>query len=249
MILRDQQLLNLDQEISEIFKDFQLKNPFKSSRGITFRQLATHTAGLPRESPCLFSSCEYSNEEIFSRLKNLAYIFPPETIPIYSNLGFSLLGHLSSNVSKMTYENLILSEIAVPLGLKNTGVKISRAPKINLATPYNSDGTPCDPTDCLVDFGWTNPAGSMYSTASDLGKLLSFFLRDNLPEDKKSGQILDGSTIREMMRISWLNSDKSSGFAMPFEVTQFGEYMLRIKRGDVDGYASQIVRNSNVLVP
>jgi len=235
-------VIHLDDELVSFFPDFRLQNRFATKRGITFRQLATHLAGLPRESPCAnFNNCSMDNKLAFARLQKLEYISPSDTLPVYSNLGFALLGNMIAAIQQVAYEDLIKTEVITPLGLKSTGVIMSKAPLNQLALPYYSDGTPCDPTDCLADFGWANPEGSIYSTAQDLSSLMSFFFRDRDPANPANGQILDGATIREMMRPSWINGDRASGFAMPFEMTQLGKFLLRLKRGDVDGYASEIV--------
>jgi CubicO group peptidase (beta-lactamase class C family) len=236
MILRDQKKIYLDDPVTKFFPEFRLKEPFPTKRGITFRQLATHTAGLPRESPCSSLSCNFPTEEILRRLTTVQWIERSDEIPLYSNLGFSLLGNFIANISNSSFEELIMNKIVTPLGLSSTGVNITTAPTSNMAFPYFPSGEACDPTECLRDFGWTNPEGGMYSSARDLASLMSLFFRDNVPD-----QILDGATLREMCRISWLNSDLISGFAMPFELTQIGNSHLRGKQGDVNGYGSQIL--------
>jgi CubicO group peptidase (beta-lactamase class C family) len=52
MKARDAGLISLDEEVKKHIPNFEIKSPYKTSRGITFRQLATHLAGMPREAPC-----------------------------------------------------------------------------------------------------------------------------------------------------------------------------------------------------
>jgi len=267
MILRDKGLLNVDDEVVKYFPDFYLRNPWGSisTKGITFRQLATHLAGLPRETPCddFFSKesathfrktltsktrekrkdlpCNISNREMFKRLHNLQYISPPDMLPVYSNLGFSLLGNMLASIANSSFNDLIMSDIIQPLKLKNTGVIIQNANPSLLATPYNQDLSECTVSNCLNDFGWSNPAGSFYSSARDLASLMSLFFRDYNKYDKYNGQILDGSSIRDMFRPQWINTDLNSGFCMPFEIVKFHDYLLKTKRGDVNGYAIEII--------
>jgi len=43
------------------------------------------------------------------------------------------------------------------------------------------------------------------------------------------------------MLIRYLNSGGEDGFALPWELYKVGDYMIRTKRGDVFGYASEII--------
>ena len=47
--------------------------------------LASHMAGLPRESPCeaMNSNCNFNNGEMWERFKNVTLVNPPGLIPQY----------------------------------------------------------------------------------------------------------------------------------------------------------------------
>lgn len=47
---------------------------------------------MPREPPCDSRNCSFSDSEMWARVANLTQIFPSDTFPVYSNLGFDLLG-------------------------------------------------------------------------------------------------------------------------------------------------------------
>ena len=55
--LRDKGILNLDDPVSKYLTNFTILSPYKTTRPITLRQLASHTSGLPREVPY---PCSYS---------------------------------------------------------------------------------------------------------------------------------------------------------------------------------------------
>jgi len=86
---------------------------------------------------------------------------------------------------------------------------------------------------------WDISSGVMYSTANDLGALIGLFFRDNIPAG--GTQLLDGQTLREMMEPVYINTDRASGFAIPFELEYFGNYLKQTKGGDVNGYSGKIV--------
>jgi CubicO group peptidase (beta-lactamase class C family) len=235
---RDEGRLNLDDEVRKYAPDFYLQNPFTSSgkRDITFQQLASHLAGLPREIPCL-DSCKFNNSEAFRRLHSLRMILPVDTLPVYSNLGFAILGNVLAQIHRQPFETYMKEKVLEPMGLLETGVDVTKAPLAHLALPYNPDGTECSAAECLSDFGWADPAGSFYSSCNDLAKVMIMLLN---PRPASSDQLIDGATIRESFLSQFIFTDKQSGFATPWELYYLDNYLLRTKRGDVNGYSSAI---------
>ena len=293
MILRDRGKLSLDDEISTHVPLFvEPINPWKSAkdkrRGITFRQLATHLSGLSRESPCSGSpdggvpgTCSMSDEEAFRRIGMTQLILEHDRLPVYSNLGFDVLGHALATVhGGGSYESMVDELVIRPLGLLNTGVNITQANRSLLAMPY------LDPTvrqaqeasssstrggrgprasrrpslspprlwhasasppsgkcrECLNDFGWSNPSGAMFSTVQDLLQIAKLvFHEDPLTTGEDTPPaLLESGSVRETLMPHFTNGD-GSGFGLTWELYKVGRYTLRTKRGDVDGYASELI--------
>src|SRR5262249_52395 len=73
MQLRDDGKLQLDAPIEKSLPDFQIKSRFPDARPATFRQVAAHYSGLPREAPMLH---EYQNMDevpsVEDQLKSLS---------------------------------------------------------------------------------------------------------------------------------------------------------------------------------
>jgi len=239
MMLRDQGKVHLDDEIKAYAPNFWLKNPFPSTRGITFRQLGCHMAGQPGEFQC-DGDCNVNNSVAYEKIHSMSYILPSDTRAVYSNLGFALLGNiLAQEIESSTFDAWLKANILAPLKMTSTGVNATNAPKSQTATAYVDNGQPC--LNCLNDFGWSDPCCSMYSSGRDLAKLITLLLNYDSPKNLQEGQVLDGSSIREMMQPRYLQSDRESGFALPFELYHLNDYMLRTKLGDVNGYSAQIV--------
>jgi hypothetical protein len=60
--------------------------------------------------------------------------------------------------------------------------------------------------------------------------------------DTKSGDsLIRPSTLREIMLPHYITTDRQGGYALTFELYKMNNYFLRTKRGDVDGYASEII--------
>jgi CubicO group peptidase (beta-lactamase class C family) len=75
-----------------------------------------------------------------ARVTNTALILPVGTMPVYSNLGFDVLGQSLAYIHKKPYENVIHDLLLEPLNLTHTGVNMTTLPLIqredNLAFPY-----------------------------------------------------------------------------------------------------------------
>jgi CubicO group peptidase (beta-lactamase class C family) len=88
MLLRDADRLSLDEPIEKHLPVCRLKSRFDEPSALTFRQVASHTAGLPREAPLDIwqQSGEYPPIEVaLESLKDAELIFPPFTEIKYSN--------------------------------------------------------------------------------------------------------------------------------------------------------------------
>ena len=262
MVARDAGKLSLDDPISKHVPAFSVKPPPGSTsstteRGITFTHLATHMSGLTRESPCVNQKCQMNDATAWQRISQTNQILAPDTMPIYSNLGFEVLGHATKiATNSKSYQDMIEKTIVLPLNLTSTGVNITSGVLENknqfkhLALPYvegNPSPRPCG-NFCLEDFGWQQPSGSCYSTVQDLGKIMSLMFQhdadtngDASSSSTKTNKVLQPSTLREILLPKYITTDRQGGYATTFELYKLGNYMLRTKRGDVDGYASEMI--------
>lgn len=58
---------------------------------------------------------------MLERIANLTLIFPPNTMPIYSNLGFATLGRVLEDMIGIPWEEYVQEMIVEKLELSNTG--------------------------------------------------------------------------------------------------------------------------------
>lgn len=109
---------------------FAVKNAFDPAKGaaaVTLESLASHTSGLPRESPCLFNK-ECTDSVIMAVLEQLPLSTKPLTHPHYSNLGTALLGRCCERAvraktqqSSITYEQWVAKNILAPFNMTSSG--------------------------------------------------------------------------------------------------------------------------------
>ena len=145
LMLRDsKQLRSLDADITEYLPEFSIINPFKTNRGITFRQLMSHMSGLPRESPCaniFVTGCNISDEDIYKNLASIELMYPPGQQPAYSNLGFGLLGRVLEKITNAKWEDSVKKMVFDQLGMTTSGNTFTSDDIEKLAIGYYANGS------------------------------------------------------------------------------------------------------------
>ena len=141
---------------------------------ITLLDLATHTSGLPREVS------SYPPKTPHFTFPNRAYRWAwlpkqklasaPGTAAVYSNIGYDLLGDALASAANTSYASLLHDRLLQPLNMWDTTLVPSSDQCARLLQPIKDEG-PC------TDTQPSGPSGGIYSTASDMVKLLEYLLR------------------------------------------------------------------------
>jgi D-alanyl-D-alanine-carboxypeptidase/D-alanyl-D-alanine-endopeptidase len=146
-----------------------------ANAGITVRQLATHTSGLPRLAPNMrLPTVDLGNpyagfgvEQAEEGLRQAAGV--PGATLLYSNFGYQLLGLVLERVSSLPYAQLITDRLLAPLGMSSSGVG------------SNAGGIPLPGHDHRGELPhWDRPlaaAGGVEATIGDLARYASACLR------------------------------------------------------------------------
>jgi CubicO group peptidase (beta-lactamase class C family) len=114
MLLTDRGLINPDDHVYKYIKAFD--TPEK--KGITIRNLLTHTAGLYEWYPLYYHSS--NKQETFKLIGELPLRFPVGKQRRYSDLGFMFLGEIIEKISGMPLEEFEKENIFQPLGMDST---------------------------------------------------------------------------------------------------------------------------------
>ncbi|GAA4781168.1 hypothetical protein GCM10023231_05690 [Olivibacter ginsenosidimutans] len=163
-----QDSVKLDDPITKYLPDSVASN--KDLTNITFRNLATHTAGLPRLPDNLLPSEEldpYKNYDVnalFSYLRNYKQHQKPDSLYEYSNLGYGVIGELLAQRYDSSYSELIEKKLCQPLGLIDTKEFPDGDQLQHFIPTYNNEGqlTP------HWHFQALSGAGALKSTVTDL---------------------------------------------------------------------------------
>jgi CubicO group peptidase (beta-lactamase class C family) len=255
MQLRDAGKLNLDDPVEKYLPEFKIKSRFPDARPATFRQVAAHYSGLPREPPMAH---EYQITEEFppveeqlKSLKNVEMILPAMTRYSYSNLGYNIMGLALSRVAKESYDQYVANQILKPLGMNQSGFVLTEQMKRHFAVGYKSarpDGT--YERSSYPKYGVAS--GMLYSTVDDLAEFLSLFFRAGSRGGK---QVLGSSSLLEMLTPVTVSTDLKrdekgrplslwlEGSAIGFSVGPFYGEQIDYKDGGTAGFSSIVYIN------
>ena len=144
-------------------------------RPITLSDLATHTAGLPRELGGAPAGAPHFTFPDHARrwawLPKQKLLTSPGAGALYSNVGFDLLADALQAAAHQPYPNLLAQRITTPLGMRDTTFAPTSEQCSRLLRGAHDEG-PCADT--------TASAGSagLYSTPADMARWLRYLLGD-----------------------------------------------------------------------
>jgi CubicO group peptidase (beta-lactamase class C family) len=175
MQLQEQGKLDLDRDIND-YLDFKI--PYTFQKPITLRNLMTHTPGFEEVIKDLigYSSSPQTNLEGYLKTHLPAEIFPPGTVPAYSNYGAALAGYIVQRVSGVPLNEYIKHNIFEPLGMTHSSFEQPLPPQL---APSMSDGYKLGSGDAKqfeTIMAW--PAGSLSSSATDIARFMIAHLQN-----------------------------------------------------------------------
>ena len=199
MQLEEQGKLDIDADVNK-YLDFEIHPAF--DKPITLRNLMTHTGGFEEESKdIIITDLKYQISLRDFLIQNQPKrLFPPGTIPGYSNYGVGLASYVVQRVSGEPFEQYAERHIYQPLKMLHSTF-YQPLPKGMSA----SEGYYSDTWKNAVGFEVFNPAGAggFSSTAADMGRLGQALL---------NGGELDGVRIlkAETLKAMWTPQFRAS---------------------------------------
>ena len=166
---------------------------------ITLAELASHSAGLPREPKGTVAKvlrrplhpyqgllevyAASTVEDVYASLARTK-VRPRGSRARYSNVGAGVLGNILATRAGVSYEDVVRRRICLPLGMEDTFVSVPDAVRPRLADGHTRRGRPRPPFADAALVG----AGSLRSTAADMLR----FLRANIdPPDAPIGAAIE----------------------------------------------------------
>lgn len=163
--------VKLSDPIIKFLPDSVTSNP--ALDGITLEMLSNHTSGLPRLPEDFFTHAkdaadpykDYTEDLMFSYLKNCKPVTKPGVQYVYSNFAVGLLGDILEHVSGgQTYTQMLTEMITKPLYMESTAQHLTNLLKPRFVPVYNEDGAE------TLHWDWDAlaPAGALNSSLNDL---------------------------------------------------------------------------------
>jgi D-alanyl-D-alanine-carboxypeptidase/D-alanyl-D-alanine-endopeptidase len=151
--------------------------PAFGTRPITLLDLATHSAGLPREMGDVPEGVNPrawpTREDRWKWLPGYKLPWAPGTIAAYSNVGFDLLSDAIETAAGQSYPDLLRTRVTAPLGMTDTGFapRSEQCARLMIGSGLGGAGS-------CVDTHATDGSGGLYSTGNDMARWLHHNLAD-----------------------------------------------------------------------
>lgn len=174
MQLVEQGKIDLDRDVND-YIDYKIPEAF--GKPITMRNLLTHTPGFEEQVKDLITfKTDKPNLGEYMKTHIPGRIFPPGTVPAYSNYGASLAGYIVERVSGQPFNQYIEEHIFKPLGMNHSTFE---QPLPEELAPNMSNGYQLA-SDKELKFEMVTPfpAGSLSSTADDMSKFMLAHLQN-----------------------------------------------------------------------
>ena len=236
MKLYEDEKLELDRDVNNYLKSFQLSYPFNDS--ITVRHLLTHTAGFDDNN---IATIVHSEDKVIPLAQYIKTRMSPQIRPsgkaiAYSNNGYALLGLIVEEVSGMPFHQYVKENVLNPLEMNHSGFRRQVELEEDYATSYLKKGEQLIPY--KTAFHHFYPAGSFRSTAADMGHYIAMWLNSGFFNET---QFLDSSTVSKMHNTGFKQYEKADyGWLLGFTESQWYGERTVWHTGGIQGFRSQL---------
>ncbi len=191
MQLYEQGKLDLDHDVNE-YLDFKIPDAF--GKPITLKNIMTHTPGFEEQVKDLFTTGDAKpNLGQYLKAHIPGRIYPPGTVPAYSNYATAVAGYIVERVSGRPFEEYVEEHILKPLKMNHSSFRQPLPPELAplMSNGYRLGSGDAGPFEVVNPF----PAGSLSSSATDMAQFMLAHLQDGQLGDAR---ILKPETARLM---------------------------------------------------
>ncbi len=192
MQLADQNHIDIDQPLQEYLPEFNVISRFQATAdAISVRSVLSHHSGLPTD----IRKGMWSNDSITTVAEHLQgeYLaYPPDLIFNYSNVGYTLLGHMLQEHSGKEFTHHMYEYLFLPLGMLHTDYHIRKDMLDKLSRGYK--GKRAQKLPAIRDL----PAYSMYSNVLDMSRFLGMYLSQGSVD---GDVLLKRNTVKEIFKV------------------------------------------------
>jgi CubicO group peptidase (beta-lactamase class C family) len=208
MQLVEQGKLDLDVGVDR-YLDFSMGAP-----PITLRNLMTHRTGLEEvvRNIIVTDPKRYMALREFLVENHPHRLFPPGTIPEYSNYAVGLGSYIVQRVSGERFEDYVAAHIFAPLGMTHSTFY---QPPPSALQKLPSEGYPSSTREAPIGFELFSPAGAggISSSAADMGRFGQMLLNGGQLDGQR---ILKPETLAEMWKPQFRANDQLPAIGLGF---------------------------------
>jgi CubicO group peptidase (beta-lactamase class C family) len=183
--LVDRKVVALDDPVEKYFPEIRgLDKPRPGASPITFRHLASHTAGIIRE-PNLSGAASGPiadwEAKVLASIPATSFDTVPGARYAYSNIGYGILGLALSRAAKSPFMKLVEDGIFKPLGMTSSTFIIGDQLRPFLSTGYGPGTSEDTPAREHLGRGYKVPNGGIYTTVTDLARFMGALMGAGRP--------------------------------------------------------------------
>jgi len=241
--LADRGVLDLDDPVARYLPEAAaFDDPPTGPEAVTFRRLATHTAGLirePRLQGAASGPIEGWEAKVLESIPATGFLAEPGERVSYSNIGFGTLGLAVSRAEGRSFLDQVVEGIFEPLGMHSSSFVVPAHLEGLLTTGYRNrpDGSldAEGPAREHLGRGYKVPNGGVYSTVGDMARLIAAM------SGRAGETILSEEMRREMLRRQ-TPGDGASGYGLGWSIRERPDGgILASHGGSVAGYTAHMV--------
>lgn len=240
-VLATEGILDLDRPVHEYLPEFRLDDAH-ATRNATTRDLLAHRTGLPRHDMVWYRA-DISRLELVKALRHLEMAADLREEFQYNNLMYAVAGYLEGELTGRTWEELLSERILEPLGMTHTGLGTIPDGVDDVALGYRigDDGEPARLR--FYHGGAAAPAGSMYSSATDVARWLRVLLTGGLLDGER---VLPADAIDQLlvpqMAVPVLGPREMplTVYGLGFFLQVYRGHLLAWHTGAIDGYYAAV---------
>ena len=256
-MLVDRGLLGWEQPIREYLPDFRMYDPHATEL-CSIKDMLCHRTGLGGYDAPWFGANIESREVLWERLRYMKPSAPFRSQIQYSNIIYTIAGHIAERLTGKTYEQLLKEMIFEPLGMTRSNATMEQMlADGDHATPYwqgkdttlsgaelywkSSEG-PYKIKSWNTDLG--APAAGINSTVNDMLKWLQFQLDDGIVNGERliSHESMEEIHLQHVRYHLWQwrfdEVPPMGGYALGWYNDVYRGHYLYWHLGEIEGYGT-----------
>ena len=241
VVLAERGDIDLDGTLAELLPAAELDSGL-SARSITLRDLLAMRSGIGRDGPVVVRTA-YSGEFDTPTLLRLLRHHPPSSAGRrfeYGNVGYNVAGLALEHATGRPWQELVERSVLRPLGMRETGSRISAVPPDRLALPHEFAGGGLRRIPLYKSDRTMHAAGGHVTTARDLARLAIAHLNAGRVPGAPG---VPGTAIAESQR-RHIDQDRSfafvhrNGWGLGLDIAEYRGDTLYQRNGAFTGYYS-----------